>query len=426
VEIREAAERILGAHLKLVVGTVLVAITAAVLLHLNNVSLYTASVRLSLDTPDPQTAAAAGANADTARAIVTSPGLVARSLAAAGVPNVSEESSTEFAEKDVKVQGLGSANVIQLSVTYPEARTAALIANQLASGLIKARLEATRGRLSQLLAGVDEQVKVLDQRITQLRAGPAADSALGRAQLAEVIRERSDLASERESILVQDSLRPQPSIVDQARAPAAPDPSRAPQDIALSALLGLITSVGLASVMESFSPTLVGADAVAREVGAPVLAELPRPNGNVTSFQRELQDRHVRLAVGFARMGAVELADLGPLTISTDVALIASRLSDPMRAARVLVTAGEPLEVRAIRRSRSSSNGGRIGATGLVLVAPAVIKRRDFLWVAKTLETQGQALLGVVTYPPSGRWRAVKRRISHPFALKKKRRSSSR
>ena len=94
-------------------------------------SLYTASVRLSLDTPDPQTAAAAGANADTARAIVTSPGLVARALAAAGVPNVSEESSTEFAERDVKVQGLGSANVIQLSVTYPEARTAALIANQL-------------------------------------------------------------------------------------------------------------------------------------------------------------------------------------------------------------------------------------------------------------------------------------------------------
>src|SRR5207245_3609334 len=211
----------------------------------------------------------------------------------------------------------------------------------------------------------------------------------------------------RESILVQDSLRPQPSIVDAARAPAVPDPSRVPQDAALAALLGLIAGVGLASVIESFSPTLVGADAVAREVGAPVLAELPRPNGNATAFQRELQDRHVRLAVGFARMGAVELADLGPLTISTDVALIASRLSDPMRAARVLVTAGEPLEVRAIRRSRNSSNGRRTGATGLVLVAPAVIKRRDFLWVAKTLETQEQELLGVVTYPPSGRWRPL-------------------
>jgi capsular polysaccharide biosynthesis protein len=398
---------------------VLVAIAAAILLHANDPGLYTASARLSLDASDPQTAAAAQALADTGRAIVTSPGLVARALAAAGVSNVTEESSTKFASHDVKLQGLGSSNVMQLSVTYPDPRIAAVITNQLASGLIKARLEATRGRLSQLLAGVDTQVLALDHRIAQIRAGPSSDSAEGRAQLAEVVRERSDLASERESILVQDSLRPQPSIVDPARAPLAPDPTRLLPDVALAALIGLVAGIGLASVMESFSPTLVGPDAVAREVGAPVLAELPRANGNVTAFQRELRDRQVRLAAGIARMGAVELADLGPLNMSTDVALMAARLSDPIRAKRVLVTAGEPLEIRAIQRSRRSANGDQSAAAGLVLVAPDIIKRRDFVWVAKTLEKQ--ELLGIVTYRPPSRRRALIRRILRPFAAKKRR-----
>jgi capsular polysaccharide biosynthesis protein len=403
----------------LVVGMVLFAVAAALLLHANDPGLYTASARLTLDAPDPQTAAAAQALADTARAIVTSPGLVARALAVAGVSNVTQESSTKFASDDVKLQGLGSSNVMQLSVTYPEPRTAAVIANQLASGLIKARLEATRGRLSQLLADVDAQVKTLDHEIAQLRASPDSDSALGRAQLATKVRERSDLASEYESIQVQNGLRPQPSIVDRARAPAAPDPTRLLPDVALAAFLGLVVGIGLASVMESFSPTLVGPDAVAREVGAPVLAELPRANGNATAFQRELRNRQVRLAAGIARMGAVELADLGPLNMSTDVALMAARLSDPIRAKRVLVTAGEPLEIRAIQRSRRSANGDQSAAAGLVLVAPEVIKRRDFVWVAKTLEKQ--ELLGVVTYRPPSRRRALIRRILRPFATRKRR-----
>ena len=131
--------------------------------------------------------------------------------------------------------------------------------------------------------------------------------------------------------------------------------------------------------------------------------------------------RHVRLAAGYARMGAVELADLGPLNMSTDIALMAARLSDPIRAKRVLVTAGERLEVRAIQRSRRSANGDQSGATGLVLVAPDVIKRHDFVWVAKTLETQGQELLGVVTYRPPSRRRALIRQIAHPFAARKRR-----
>jgi hypothetical protein len=212
---------------------------------------------------------------------------------------------------------------------------------------------------------------------------------------------------------VEDSLRPQPSIVDPAHVPIAPDPSGQPQDIALGALLGLVLGIGIAACIETITPTLVGTDAIAREVGAPVLAELPRSNGHSTSFQRELADNRVRLAAGFARMGAFELADLGPVTMSPDIELLASRLSDPIRGDRVRVTGGEHLEVSPVADGDAATNGG------LVVVAPTVMKKHDIQWVTSSLHAGKLNVFGVVTYPPTGPWRSVGHRLSralNPFA----------
>jgi uncharacterized protein involved in exopolysaccharide biosynthesis len=412
VEPREAAARILSAHLTLIVGLVLAGVVAAFLLHLDDQELFTAHARISLDTTDPKSAAEAQAITDTARAIATSPGLVEEALARAGVNGVSAADADRFAAEDVHVQGLGSSGVMELLVTYPSARTAAGIANQLADTLIKTRLQATRGRLSQIVAGLDDQLQAIDREIAQLRRTGVGETPSTRARLAHLSRERSDLASERESVTVQDALRPQPSVVDAAHEPVAPDPSRRLQDVALGALLGLVVGIGFAATIETITPTLVGAEAVAREVGAPVLAELPRANGKSTAFQRELADNHVRLAAGFARMGGFELADLGPVTMFTDVALLASRLSDPSRAARVRVTGGEHLEVRSVRRPRSGVDDVGITTSGLVVVAPTVVKRRNFHWVASSLQTGELKLFGVVTFPHTGPWRSVAHRVS--------------
>jgi capsular polysaccharide biosynthesis protein len=405
VEPREAAARILSAHLKLIVGLVLAGAVGAFLLHLDDQQLFTARARISLDTTDPKTAAEAQAIADTARAIATSHWVVEDALARAGVNDVSSAYVERFAAEDVHVQGLGSSEVMELSVTYPIARTAADIVNQLADRVIKTRLQATRGRLSQIIAGLDNQLLAIDQEIAKLRLTGTGDEPSTRARLTQLTQERSDLASERESVIGQDALRPQPLVVDPAHVPVGADPPRQVQDIALGALLGLVVGIGLAASIETFTPTLVGSEAVAREVGAPVLAELPRANRRSTVFQRKLEDNRVRLAAGFPRMGAFEMADLGPVTRFTDVALLASRLSDPNGAARVQVTGGEHLEVRSV------AEGDDAMSSGLVVVAPTVLKKRNLQWVASSLQTGELDLFGVVTYPPTGPLRSVGHRL---------------
>ncbi len=406
MEPREAAARILSAHLKLIVGLVLAGVVGALLLHLDDQQLFTARARISFDTLDPKTAAEAQAIADTARAIATSHWVVEDALARAGVNDVSSADVERFAAEDVHVQGLGSSDVMELSITYPIARTAADIVNQLADRVIKTRLQATRGGLSQIIAGLDNQLLAIDQEIAKLRLTGTGDVPSTHARLAQLNQERSDLASERESVIGQDALRPQPLVVDPAHVPVAPDPPRQLQDIALGGLLGLVVGIGLAATIETFTPTLVGAAAVAREVGAPVLAELPRANRKSTAFQRRLEDNRVRLAAGFARMGAFEMADLGPVTRFTDVTLLASRLSDPNGAARVRVTGGEHLEVRSV------PDGDDTMSSGLVVVAPTVLKKRNLQWVASSLQTGELDLFGVVTYPPTGPLRSVGHRLS--------------
>lgn len=405
MEPREAAARILRAHLKLIVGLTLAGAVVAFALHLDDRELFTAGARITLDTADPTSAAEAQAISDTARAIATSSGVVAEALARAGVDDLTTADVDRFAAEDVHVQGLGSSGVMELSVTYPDDRMAAEIANQLADGVVKTRLRATRGRLSQIVAALDGQLLEIDRELGHLRFSdkPLAST---RSRIAHLNRERSDLASERASITLQDSLRPQPSIVDPAHAPVAPDPLRLPQDIALGALLGLVLGIGIAACIETMTPTLVGTDAIAREVGAPVLAELPRSNGHSTAFQRELADNRVRLAAGFARMGAFELADLGPVTMSPDIELLASRLSDPIRGDRVRVTGGEHLEVSSVADGDAATNGG------LVVVAPTVMKKHDMQWVTSSLHAGRLKVFGVVTYPPTRPWRSAGHRRS--------------
>jgi capsular polysaccharide biosynthesis protein len=428
VEPREATARILSAHRKLIVGLVLAGVAAAFLLHLDDRELFTASARVSLATSDPKSAAEAQAIADTTRAIATSFWVVEEALARAGVNDVSAAGVARFAAENVHVQGLGSSDVMELSVTYPIARTAADIANQLADRVIKTRLQATRGGLSQIIAALDNELLAVDQEIAKLRLTGAEDARSTRERLAELNQERSDLTSQRESVVGQDALRPQPLVVDPAHAPVAPDPSRRVQDVALGALLGLVAGIGLAATIETITPTLVGAEAVAREVGAPILAELPRANGRSTAFQRDLEDNHVRLAAGFARMGSFELADLGPVTMATDVALLAARLSDPIRRPRVRVTGGEHLVVRSVTNGdATTSNGFTNGdattiagfvnrdptpSSGLVVVTPTVVKKRKFQWVASSLHTGELKVFGVVTYPPTGPLRSVGHRLS--------------
>jgi hypothetical protein len=108
-------------------------------------------------------------------------------------------------------------------------------------------------------------------------------------------------------------------------------------------------------------------------------------------------------------MGAFELADLGPVTMSPDIELLASRLSDPIRGDRVRVTGGEHLEVSSVADGDAPTNGG------LVVVAPTVMKKHDIQWVTSSLHAGRLKVFGVVTFPPTKPWRSVGHHLSRGF-----------
>jgi capsular polysaccharide biosynthesis protein len=438
MELNEAVRRILGEHWRFIVFFVTFGIGVAALLHVTDVRMYTATARVVLDTQDPQSRAESVAIIDTARAIATSPAEVSAALSAA---HVGGRDAVQVAKHRVSVRGLGSSGVFQLSVSDRDPGTAAIIVNALGARVIRARLSVTEGSARQVLADLGKKIDDLNARISFSDARiDSLNERIARASNLETVnslrRERDDasrlsaflgqqravLETQRTSVLSNDSLRPKPTIISRAEPPTRADSSSVLPDVILGALLGLILGVGAAGVIETFRPTLVGAEALAREFRAPLLGTLAgQPDEG-----EELQDAtaiatRLRLAAGAAHVRGVGLVPIGP---HVNVRPLAERLeavssqeaslaaAEPGRREPVeAVVAGQPARVAAgtlkgsaprhllVRpfevQNASLSNGG---GTGLVLVVPSTVKKTELAEAGHLLAASGFPLLGLITY----------------------------
>src|SRR5947199_201408 len=105
---------------------------------------------------------------------------------------------------------------------------------------------------------------VLDAPIAGFR--PSSDPSVSAATLSGLYSERASLAQERltlqsevNSITESLAMRPQAGIIEPAVAAAQPDPSRAPIDVALGILGGLVVGLMLASLLAALRPRIKGA-----------------------------------------------------------------------------------------------------------------------------------------------------------------------
>ncbi|MDX6222281.1 MAG: hypothetical protein QOD91_1335, partial [Frankiales bacterium] len=80
MELSEAFVRVIGRHIAMIAVLVACGLLGAGLLIGGGSTQYRATVRLAMDTGDPSTQAQSAVIADTARALATSPSLVAGSL----------------------------------------------------------------------------------------------------------------------------------------------------------------------------------------------------------------------------------------------------------------------------------------------------------------------------------------------------------
>jgi hypothetical protein len=444
MELHEVGRRIVGRYWWLI-ALLIITCAAVAGISRSGTQLYTASARIVLDTPDPSTRQESTAIADTVRAIASSPSQVSAALRSARIKNRDAE---DVAEHHVSVTGLGSYAVVNLSVSDRDRHVAVELANTLAARVISTRTHVTDGGVPQALAALNERIAELSARISN------ADAAIdelnlgvanaGSGQQANDLRAKRDAASRRRDYLGQQrgvleservnllgtfALRPKPSVISRATFPLHADSSGTLPYVILGGLLGLVLGLGLAGVSETFRPTVVGGDALARELDTTLLGTL---DGKVEAddLRRDLTPiaARVRLAAE-----AVDVDDVALLPVTADLDL--RRFADRLRAHVVngfgVVSAewrpmgnrepalGEAwmarrpssaLEIRALSFAAPGSIDDG-GPSGLVLVSPDAVSKADVVDVGHLLSVSPMPLLGVITYR-SGRLRGLIRRMT--------------
>jgi capsular polysaccharide biosynthesis protein len=425
VELEEAFRRIVGQHLRLIVGFAVVGFAIAAFIHLGVGTSYTATARLVLDTPDPKSRTEAGAIADTGQAIATSPAQVRAALGRVGVLR----NSLDVAKNDVTVRPLGTSGVLQLSVRDRNAQVAAAIANSLAAQVIRARLGVSSGKLQQALASIETQlsglggrISSLDDQVAVLTAEVANGSTTARSQRDAFIgqrgllsQQRIALEAERASLLSSDVLRAQPSIISAATVPTHANASGWLPDLMLGMILGLILGTGIAGLLELIRPTLVGGEVLAREFDVPVIGTFNGDPGSPSIVDSMWLNERIRLASEAAGVREVRLVGAGP---AADLRSLVASLRDsgpagaPEPAGRAPAANGSTTTGAARRKGprqevsidvfdlRTWSPNG--GGTGLVLVSPISLKKNQLDDINRVLVVSRAPVIGLITYEPGG------------------------
>jgi capsular polysaccharide biosynthesis protein len=247
---------------------------------------------------------------------------------------------------------------------------------------------------------IHESVTSLAKRIS---ASPIGSSGIVQIQVSDPSPEIAARLAEAISLRVISVIRDRgissspllPVMVQDANAATAkPLPTKLPQMMILGALAGLILGLFVAALIETFSATVVGREAIAEELAAPVLEVLPRPPGvgrpsNLSWLRWQLAAR-----ARSSRVSEVELAGVGR---RVDILALAEGLDMPgddgADSSGLLV---RPLDV-------DSPGVGPNRQAGLVIVLPRVVKLREIQRAKNLAQVTGWPLIGVVAYEPSHR-----------------------
>jgi hypothetical protein len=196
----------------------------------------------------------------------------------------------------------------------------------------------------------------------------------------------------------------------------------------LGLLLGLILGIGAAALIETFKPTLHGADVLAREFGTAYLGTIPRNAGDA---QAELGDEPItvvlRLAAERAGVMSVSLLaavpDPGLSAAAANLEAAVNGGAQPPPDPAEHAAAGAAQQYRPLQRGRyqpaepsppsalrvrtfgidhpASRNGV---PSGVVLVAPLSLRRSRVLEVKHLLSVLPVPVLGLITYGSGSRW----------------------
>jgi capsular polysaccharide biosynthesis protein len=406
MELRELGDRLFRLHAKLIITFLLLGVLCGLALQLHYQTQYRASTVLVIGAPDPQSAEQAAALANTAQGIATGPQLVGRAISEAGVTrNVNEVAAA------VSVQTLGSSGIITLTVTDRQPRAAVALANALASGVVSTRAALIQSGLASSLRGLNQEEAATQAQVqdlsAQVRTADIATLPALEARLASLQQAAAQIAVQENTLQAQQG--PRAAVLDKAVS-AVSIHGRALIDALLGGVLGLVLGIAIAAVREMARPSLVGAGAISRAIGAPLLGEMSAPPDTWTLAALPDAGTYIELAADAQNVQETRFAALepdgrhrgkvrmleGPLS---RLRFGWSRLSQPLAAP---VDDDQSAELASALApgvpSAADPDGDAAPRTGLVVAIPRVLKASDVDVVTNFIWISGWSLLGVIVY----------------------------
>jgi len=328
VEIDEIAARLLRQYWALLAVCVAVPLVAISFITAKQPAVYAATARIITGSVVPQSSAEADAVASQVEALATGRTAAARALNAAGA----NRNLTNFIGNDIAVSGLGSSQVIDLTVTDRNPQVAQKVSRVLAAEVVGNLNNVGQSGLRAALTANDQEIVRLSQRraVMARKAATEPQNQVLQAQLAGLDQVIANFTGDRSRLLIQAGSLGLATVIDQPAVPARPQSKASAQKLGLAGLLGLVAGILIASIAETVRPTVPGAPRVSRRLGVPALGQLSGEDltGARTPAVGELALRF-RLAAAHADVRTIALVDTGG---KRELAALATALMQSLQA----------------------------------------------------------------------------------------------
>jgi capsular polysaccharide biosynthesis protein len=390
VDIYEAGQAIVKRQWAIILLFILIGVAVPLAIDRLNGTEYVASARIDLGVPTT-TGQESTAMADGVQGLATSDNVLATAVKQA---HVQRDIPQMLIQQLVQVTPVGSSSVVDITVTDPDPRAAAVMANSLASQVVRSRDQAAYGSAQALLGQLQRQEATLNQQIAAVVAAAKQTSfALPglQQQQSDLVAQRTAIDQQIQSLAQTLATAQHPQVINNS----APLGTRVPSDlktlIPLGALLGLFLGVAVAATREAVRPTL-DESALARHLGVPLLGQLPRRSKDAPPVDPWLAS-YVGAAADAAGVRTIQLIPVGRRP--ADVTALAAALDEAVDG--VHVTA---LELPG----QSTRHGGKAvpvpdrSDVGIVVVAPQSTKRKFLAALEQYLQVTRLPVVGVVCY----------------------------
>ena len=318
MEIDEVAARLLRQYWAVLAVCIVVPLVAVSFITAKQPNVYAASARVITGGTVPQTSAAADAVASQVEAIATGRSAVKQALQAAGA----NRNLSDFINSSIAVSGLGSSQVIDLTVTDRSPQVAQQVARVLAAEAVRSINNVGQSGLRAALTANDQEIVRLSQQraVKAQKAAAQPQNQQLQSELAGMDQVIANFTGDRSRLLIQAGSLGLAGVIDEPAIPARPQSKASAQKLGLAALLGLVAGILIVSVAEILRPTVPGARRVSRRLGVPMLGQLGKEDltGTRTAAVGELALR-LRLVAAHADLRTIALVDvdgkreLGPL-----------------------------------------------------------------------------------------------------------------